>query len=508
MHIKFCHTGREHLGIEYLSAVLKQSGLDVTTSLAYDPGYFGKQDNTLYNPFLEKVFSREKEMLEQICKEKPDVVAFSAYTANFQWIKSFAQRVKDCIETTVVVGGSHATLVPEIVIAASAVDFVVIGEGENTFVELVRFLQSPQGNCGVDNVYYKKNGVVIKNRISPNLITDLDSLPYPDRELFEKHIPFKDDFLVLTSRGCPNSCTFCCESFMNKMYGGRYFRQRSVRSMIAELDYMKAKYQFQQIIFFDNILHYHKKWMADFLAEYRANIKVPFKCMGHVNSFDRETAKTLKESGCYAVNFGIQSMDVDIREKFLNRNTLNEQVLKAFSLCDDAGLWFDADLMFDLPGEENDAMAQAAPFFKKFKMLNRVKCFNIFYFPKLEIVDIALKEGVIAESDVRGIENGEVDGFFRAASSQKKEKKKAVKSLKKLYAILPILPLNFVQHLSSGKRYLGLHFLPDFFVICVQVFIGIKNGDRRFYLYFKNYRRRFYELLLKILRAPGSFLKR
>jgi len=498
MHIKFCHLGREHLGIEYLSAVLKQSGLDVTTSLTYDPGYFSKQDNTIYNPFLEKVFSREKEMLSEICREKPEVVAFSAYTANFEWIKRFAKTVKDHIDTKIVVGGSHATLVPEIVIAAPAVDFVVIGEGENTFLELVRFLENPKGNCDIDNVYYKKNGEVVKNRISPRLISDLDSLPYPDRGLFEKHISYKDDLLALTSRGCPNSCTFCCESFMNKIYGEKYFRQRSVRSMIAELDYMKARYQFKQIIFFDNIFHYNKDWMLKFLKEYRTHIRVPFKCMGHVDLFDRETAVALKESHCYAVNFGVQSMNADTREKVLNRNTLNEQVTKAFSLCDEVGLWFDPDLMFDLPGEKNDEIPQAAPFFKKFKMLNRIKCFNICYFPKLEIIDIALREGALTETDIRNIENGESDGFFRILSPQKKEKGRAAASLKKFYAILPVLPLNWVRYLSSGKRYLGLYYLPEFLVIAIQVFIGIKNKDRRFFFYFKNYLRRVRDLFLKL----------
>ena len=345
MHIKFCHLGREHLGIEYLSAVLKQNIPGIVVSLAYDPGYFSKQDNTLHSPFLEKAFSREKELLSEIFREKPDVVAFSAYTANFEWIKRFAQTVKDHIDTKIVVGGSHATLVPEIVIAASAVDFVVIGEGENTFLKLVRFLEDPKGSCDVDNVYYKKNGEIIKNRFFPSLVADLDSLPCPDRGLFEKHISFKDDLLVLTSRGCPNSCTFCCESFMNKLYGERYFRQRSIGSMIAELEYMKARYKFKQIIFFDNIFHHNKEWMLGFLKEYRVRIQVPFKCMGHVSSFDREIAVALRESCCYAVNFGVESLSAEVREKFLNRPVKEEEIWRAFQLCDDVGLWFDADLL-------------------------------------------------------------------------------------------------------------------------------------------------------------------
>ncbi len=508
MHIKFCHTGREHLGIEYLSSVLKQSGLDVTISLAYDPGYFGKQDNTLYSPFLEKVFSREKEMLSEICREKPDVVAFSAYTANFEWIKRFSKTVKDHIDTKIIVGGSHATLVPEIVAAVNTIDYVVIGEGEKHFVDLIRFLKDPKGSCDIDNIYHKKNGQIIKNGLSPELIVDLDSLPYPDRGLFEKHISFKDDLLVLTSRGCPNSCTFCCESFMNKMYGERYFRQRSVKSMIAELDCMKARHRFKQIIFFDNIFHYNKKWMLQFLKEYRAHIQVPFKCMGHLSSFDREIAVALKESCCYAVNFGVQSMNAEVRERFLNRPAKGEQIWKAFQVCDDVGLWFDADLMFDLPGENEEESARASLEFKKFKRLNRIKCFNLYYYPKLEIINIGLKEKAISAEDVRNIENGRADGFFRTALPGREDKKIEREALKKFYSVLPILPLSVAKYFSAPKRYRVFYFLPGFLMILLQVIIGIKNKDRRFYFYFKNYRRRFYELSLKILQLPGSFLKR
>jgi len=295
---------------------------------------------------------------------------------------------------------------------------------------------------------------------------------------------------------------------MNRFYGPKYFRQRSVGSMISELELMKHRYRYERIIFFDNIFHYNKEWMKAFLKEYRTRIGVPFKCMGHLESFDREIAIELRESNCYAVNFGIQSMNRRVRERFLNRPVTDDQIWKVFRLCDEAGIWFDADLMFDLPGENTDDAARAASRFKRYKRLNRIKCFNLCYFPKLEIVDIALREKTLSEDDVREIEQGRTDGFFRQADLGDEDVKKAGEALKKLYSILPLLSENTVRWLSEEKRYLRARFLPDFLVDCLKIFIGIKNRDPRFWVYFKNYLERTGYLLsrafsfIKIKRTP------
>ncbi|MEM2982896.1 MAG: cobalamin-dependent protein, partial [Candidatus Bathyarchaeia archaeon] len=100
MRICFCHLGRENLGIEYLSAVLKAEGHEVF--LAYDPGLFGINDNVLYFPWLERVFERDKALLERIEAMRPDIVAFSVYTGTYQWAARMAGRIKGSIDTRTV----------------------------------------------------------------------------------------------------------------------------------------------------------------------------------------------------------------------------------------------------------------------------------------------------------------------------------------------------------------------------------------------------------------------
>ena len=114
MKVLLVHQGRENLGIEYLSAVLKAAGHEV--SLAYEYNLFGLNDNVFYNPFGERFFSQDRQVLKKIDDFQPDLLAFSVYTSTYAWACKIARTVKERIDTPVVFGGIHATLVPEEVI--------------------------------------------------------------------------------------------------------------------------------------------------------------------------------------------------------------------------------------------------------------------------------------------------------------------------------------------------------------------------------------------------------
>ncbi|MFH1996613.1 MAG: cobalamin-dependent protein, partial [Candidatus Omnitrophota bacterium] len=174
MKITFVHIGREHLGIEYLSSMLKARGH--TTALAYDPGIFGPEDNVLHIPFLEKLFNQRNRVLTAILESKPDLVAFSVYTGNYPWACGIARAIKSSMNIQTVFGGIHATLVPDEVIANDFVDFLVVGEGEQPLVELVDALEKRRTEFTIPNLWYKSSGSVIKNPLGP-LMEKLDPLP-------------------------------------------------------------------------------------------------------------------------------------------------------------------------------------------------------------------------------------------------------------------------------------------------------------------------------------------
>lgn len=483
MKILFANFGRENLGIEYLSAVLKGDGHEV--SLAHDPGIFSKEDNVLYSPRLEKIFKR-KDISEDIIRINPDVVAFSVYTTTYQWACKVARELKERTSIPVVFGGIHPTLVPEKVISQPFVDYVTIGEGELSFLTLIRAIQDHKGLNNVNNLYYKAGRKVISNGLLDKPI-DLNTLPFPDKELFSRHIRYRDDYMILTSRGCPFNCSYCCESYLNRIYKGNYFRRRSVESVMQELLIMKKKYMFKEVMFFDSIFFTDKKWLKGLLTRYKTEIGVPFRCLGHVNFIDYEVGKLLKDSGCYCINFGIQTFNQKIRKEILNRSENDSQISAAFKICDDLQLRYDVDLMFGLPGAKEADYILPLKFMNNIKYLNRLKCYNLSYFPRLEIINNARHAGMLNQSDIERIEEGDTGDFFHLDSIKDAPERKLKNNFQKLYKIYPIFPSFIRTTIINHRLYRYCRFIPNSLVTFLQLTLGVFRKDYRFGIYLSNY---------------------
>ena len=491
MKVVFVHLGREHLGIEYLSAVLKREGYQV--ELVHDAGLFSLEDNVFYFPFWEKFF-RQKDMAKQVISKKPDLIAFSAYTPTYKWASILAAEIKQAYSVPIVFGGIHPTLLPEKVISQPFVDYVIRGEGEESLLSLLNSLEGFTGLEKVNNLYYKRDGKIIKNSLKP-AIKDLDNLPFPDKSLFEGSVRYKDDYTILTSRGCLFSCSYCCESFLNGLYQNKYFRRRSVDSVIEELTVMKKKYNFKRVMFFDSILFTDKKWLKNLLLNYKRAINVPFRCTGHVGVFDSEIGKLMKDSGCYSIEFGVQTFNDSIRREILNRWESNAQIRKAFDACDNIGLHYDVDLMFGLPGTSLKDYETALVFLKNNRFINRIKCYYLSYYPRLAIIDKAKSLDILSEEDIQTIETGEIGGWFHLDRSRDKADETYKQNFRKLYKIYPGLPYFLRSFFIKKKLYKVFRFIPNIFIILMQVLIGLMKRDYRFHIYVNNY---FYHLNKKI----------
>lgn len=496
MKIVFVHLGRENLGIEYLSSILKKAGHE--TSLALDPGLFSREDNVFYIPFLEKKFSRRAQIIKQIQNLRPDLVAFSVYTSTYRWACDIAKKIKEIINVPVVFGGIHPTLVPEKVIKNDFVDFVIVGEGEGALLELAEVLSSGRLRYEIDNVWFKRNGEIISNKVRPP-IENLDSLPFPDKELFQKDVRYKDDYMILTSRGCLFNCTFCCESFLNKLYRERYFRRRNISSVIEELKFMKEKYNFREVMFFDSILFTDKNWLQELMFRFKKEIGVPFRCTGHVNFFSWEIGKLMKEGGCYCIDFGIESMSESTRRNILNRFGSNEQIKRTFDICEKLKLRYDVDLMFGLPEEGERKYLFAVDFFKHFKYFNRLKCYNLSYYPKTKIVEIAKEKKILSEDDIENVENGKIGDWFHVDSIKNKNLRRTKDNFQAFYKLLPLLPSSWVGYILRHKLYRKFYLIPSFLIIFLQVIIAFKHRDYRFIIYPLNYLHHFRNRLMRYL---------
>jgi len=385
MKVVFVYTGEEYLGIEYLSAILKKNGHQ--TYLIYDPLLFN--DYYISNQFLSCLFSFHGKIIKEIIDSKADLIAFSANTGEYNWAAQIASIIKDKIKVPIVFGGHHPTCLPEEVIREEFVDFVIQGEGEYVLLELVEHLEGKRSKEEIRNLYYKSNGIVYKNELRP-LIENLDSLPFPDKDLFYQRMNYlSDTYRIMTSRGCPFSCSYCHNYYLQKLYQGKgkFLRRRSVTNVIQEIKEAKEKYKITGIMFQDEIFTLHHEWLKEFMELYKKEIALPFACYIHVGTIDEETIFLLRDSGCVQINMGIESLDEKVREEIFYRFIKQSKIIDAAKLMKKYHIHCRIYFIIGYPGQNRESLIDIARFCNEYKFASPM-IFWLHYFPKTALAEI------------------------------------------------------------------------------------------------------------------------
>ena len=408
MRVLFAYCSYEGQGIEYLSAVLKKAGHE--TRLLYDPRLFEDPEGIHRHRTLAKIFDQRRQMLRLVKDFSPDLVAFSVVSADYVWAGRTAGLIKEWNDVPIVFGNIHPTAIPETVIRNDFVDFVILGEGEYALLDLVESLQERKFDYRIPNLYAKRNGDLVANPPRP-LIQDLDSLPFPDRDLFRREARhFEIGIMALGRRGCKNACTYCSNSVRGRLYFGDkcqgdtpYLRRRSVDNLITELREAKAKYDFRLVRFNDDDLAESEPWLREFSGKYRREIGVPYKCFINLESISETTVNLLKESNCRDIRIGVQSINPEIRKNVLRRYYSNEQVAQAVGLLRESGIPFLIDHLLGIPGQTEKDLADTVKFYLDHPggFLN---VYWLLYFAGHDIVGIARDQGIITKKYLKELE--------------------------------------------------------------------------------------------------------
>lgn len=489
----FVYLGAEQLGIEYISSFLKSHGHE--TALAFDPALF--DDRQYLNvPVLRDLFSYRKKLIREIIGSKPDLVAFSVISDAYQWACGIAEGLRRLTNVPIIFGGIHPTAVPEEVISKPFVDIVCIGEGEHAMLELLDSMAKGKIDCTIRNLWFKKGKKIIRNPLRP-LMQNLDELPFPDKRLFEKNISMRHSYAVMTSRGCPYSCTYCSNNLLKRLYSGTgcYIRKRSVGNVMDELRSAKKMYNFKEVMFHDDVLTFDKPRLKELMRRYKGEIGIPFNCQGHPLMFDEEIAAWLKDAGCYRVVFGVQCMNDRIRKEILHRPDKNADVLRALRICDDAGLDYCIDHIFGFPTEAEEDAVFAARAYNNTKRCAQVKAYSLSLFPGTELVDICKSSGCISEKDVKSITSGGEKMYFHGGSVRDPKLRMINRNFEVLFKFMPLLPKEFVNFILDKKIYRYLHIVPGVVVAFVEILVAILKGDLRLVQYLAYYWRNTMNLL-------------
>ncbi len=469
MKIAFINDPCERLGVEYIAAVLKKKGHEVKVFL--DPQLF----NDVYISFktLGRIFDYKKFLLRELKAYHPDLIGISTDTEHYQWACLLAKMIKEELGTPIIFGGIHPTSVPERVIQNDCVDMVCVGEGEYPMLELADSMEKGRIDTSIKNIWFKKNGSVIRNDIRP-LIEHLDTLPIPDHDVFyETSSYFKKGYYIVTSRGCPYSCSYCSHSYLQELYRGKgiYLRQRSVSNVLHELHEAKNKYKMDLVVFLDDCFGYDPNWLEEFSERYRKNIGIRFTCSLHPGYVSKGTVESLKSAGCCQVTLGIQSLDETIRSKLLNRNISNDAILRAIKLIRDFDLRLLVDNIFGFPNQEVEEYLDSVSFYA-LKKPQRIFFYKLKYYPNTALTRKAVENGFISSSRLEDILEGrDKDGvYFNSIIKDKTIENKTSAKIRILLYLLDCLPAAFIRYVIKKRLY---RFLPAIFN--PAVFISLRT---------------------------------
>jgi len=344
----------------------------------------------------------KKDLIYKVNRVKPDLIGFSSVTNQFPYMKLYAKWIKEEVDLPVVCGGIHATLSPEEVIACDDINVVCIGEGEYPLLELANRLESGKEYDRIENFWVRKEGTVIRNPLRP-LISNLDELPFPDREIFpyEKVLRRRGgqaDFLA--GRGCPYSCTYCCNYAIRKIHEGkgRYVRIRSISNVLEEIKRVTDKYGslVKELSFDDDTFTLMHGWVKEFCEAYGKEFDHPFSCNARVDTVNKEVLAALKKAGCDIIKIGVESGNEWLRRNVLKRSMTNEQIIKACKTAHDLGLKVHVFNMIGLPFETSSMIEETIEL-NRLIAPDRVQT-SIFYpYPKTELYEICKEEGFLTD---------------------------------------------------------------------------------------------------------------
>lgn len=338
------------LGTLYVAAVLKRAGHEVK--------------------FLNGAFMAHDELMRQTRVFGPSFIGIYSTTFGWEKAKKTASELRAIYGKQIFIcaGGPYPIAVQEKCLedAGNTFDAIVTGEGEFTSLEIIDRLNAGRDLDGVQGVVFRSGGKVVKN--PPRLlITDLDALPFPARELLgdaKQYIPppatyrRKPVAVLMTSRGCNRRCIYCFQIDKERKLGVRY---RSVGNVLREIEHC-LKEGYREIKFIDDTLAADYNRAMTLAREIKAR-KFDFTWFASacVNQVDKPLLQAFRDAGCWAILFGAES-GVQKNLNTIRKGTTPEQIRKAVKAAQEVGLRVSTPFMFGIPGETFEEGLQTIEF--------------------------------------------------------------------------------------------------------------------------------------------------
>ncbi|MCB1152574.1 B12-binding domain-containing radical SAM protein, partial [bacterium] len=354
MKILFLKPGFEHLGVLHLASYVEQQGH--TPQLVVDPVLFA--DSVFNSARLSHLMDYGEPVMRKIAELKPDAVGIPVLSAGFAWANTRARQIKDRLGVPVIFGGPHCTAVPEETMRTGEADYAFVADAEIGMARLLDVLEKGGDLGSVPNLIWRNGDAVVTNELAP-LIRDLDTLPFPAKDLYYDANPGHGTaYNIISARYCPLRCKFCYNATMEKIYGAKKWgSRRSPANVVAELREGKTKRRFNYVRFFDDLFTADEAWLSEFAPMYARDVNVPYHCSLHPSFVGPKVVEALKLSGCREVQMGVETVAPDTK-KTIRRGESLDQIRDGLARLKAAGIRNSVDIIIGLPGQEVDDLRQ------------------------------------------------------------------------------------------------------------------------------------------------------
>ncbi len=376
------------LGLAYISASLKNNGYSVE---CLNLNSFTQSPSVL--------------LAEQIIKKEIDVVCtggLSAHYSNVKAVIDISKKTKPDIIT--VIGGGVLSSEPELILNALDASYGVIGEGEETVVELAHALSTSQNYEDIKGLIYRKQDKSIKVNAPRAPIEDLDRIPTPDydgfqfREYLDMRLPNDERFLypfdqprllfMISSRSCPYSCTFCYHPL------GKKYRQRSLDSLFSEMESCIQKYGINIFFIMDELFSLDPQRVVEFCRRIKP-LNVKWLVQIRVDTVNKDMLDSMKDAGCYCISYGLESGS-DTVLKSMQKHITVAQIMKALDLTYQVGIGVQGNFIFGDPAETFETATETFNLWLKLRKHN-IYMGPIETYPGTPIYERAVTRNIITD---------------------------------------------------------------------------------------------------------------
>jgi radical SAM superfamily enzyme YgiQ (UPF0313 family) len=328
------------LGILYISAYLEQHGVD--------------------NDVFDTTFSTKHKFRQYLLEHQPKIIGIYANLMTKLNVLESIQYINENLPNSkIILGGPDVRYNAENYLNSGA-DFVVLGEGEETMLELIHTINNTVDVSIPKDILDKIRGISFLHEgkrietLERDKIKDLDALPVPNRKKIDLHLYLDawkkfhgtNAISVSTMRGCPYTCKWCSRA----VYGLSY-RRRSPEKVAQELEMIKRDHNPDTLWFVDDVFTISHKWLTAFRDELKKrDVIIPYECITRADRMNEDVIKMLKETGCFRVWIGAESGSQRVIDLMDRRVDVN-QVRDMIKLTKQFGIQTGTFIMLGYPGE-------------------------------------------------------------------------------------------------------------------------------------------------------------